>query len=210
MMRFLPRYVDVPVVASAAPVSRTKPRAKASVASRETRTTKGVSFRGFVTSFLRTPERSSTRPSSFPVSTFRTMPSSTFKAPTTDEVAFATVHRVRTRPRGRDRASGMHSQKMDLHRDVDGNSVPLFPQEFLRFAHELPHDLACRFHTLHPAYGFTCELTHGIDVACRRREERDGRETRHRDLDMGSPGADPPTDDVTLETFRRFDRGTED
>src|SRR5437016_945091 len=159
MMRFLPRYVDVSVVASAAPVRRTKPRAKASVASRETRTTKGVSFRGFVTSFLRTPERSSTRPSSSPVSTFRTMPSSTFKAPTTGE---------------------------------------------------LPHDFPCRCHTFHPAYAFTCELTHGIDVACRRCEERDGRETRHRDLGIGSPGADPPTDDVTLEAFGRFDRGTED
>src|SRR5947199_315027 len=33
---------------------------------------------------------------------------------------------------------------------------------------------------------------------------------RHRNLDMGIPGADPPTDDVTLEAFRRFDRGAED
>src|SRR5256885_2572531 len=85
-------------------------------------------------------------------------------------------------------------------------SVPLFLQELLRFAGKLPHDFPCRFHTLHPAYAFTCELTHCIDVAGRRREEREGREVRHRDLDMWSPGEDPPTDDVTLEAFRRFHR----
>src|SRR2546422_5020439 len=92
---------------------------------------------------------------------------------------------------------------------TDG-SVPLFPQELLCFAGELPYDLACRFHTFPPAYAFTGELTHCIDVACRCREEREGREMRHRDLDMGSPGADPPTDDVALESFRRFDRRAED
>src|SRR5436309_5137095 len=48
MIRFLPMYVDVSVVVSAAPVRRTKARAKASVASSEISTTKGVSFRGFV------------------------------------------------------------------------------------------------------------------------------------------------------------------
>src|SRR5438034_5881440 len=68
MIRFRPMYVDVSVVVSAAPVRRTKARAKASVASSEIRTTKGVSFRGFVTSFLRTPEKSSTLPWDSPVS----------------------------------------------------------------------------------------------------------------------------------------------
>src|SRR6266566_3444760 len=208
MIRFRPMYVDVSVVVSAAPVRRTKARAKASVASSEIRTTKGVSFRGFVTSFFRTPERSSTGSSLPPVPTFRTMPSSTFKAPTTDEAAFAILYRVRTRPCGH--PQGRVRRRWSLHRDVDGKSVPLFPQEFLRFAGELPHDLACRFHTLHPAYAFTRELTHGIDVACRCREERDGREMRHWDLDIGSPGADPPTDDVALESFGSFDRGAED
>src|SRR2546421_8928808 len=87
MIRFRPMYVDVSVVVSAAPVRRTKARAKASVASSEIRTTKGVSFRGFVTSFFRIPERSSTCSPLSPVSTFRTMPSSTFKPPTTDEAA---------------------------------------------------------------------------------------------------------------------------
>src|SRR5437773_6216155 len=68
MIRFRPMYVDVSVVVSAAPVRRTKARAKASVASSEIRTTKGVSFRGFLTSFLRTPEKSSTLPWDSPVS----------------------------------------------------------------------------------------------------------------------------------------------
>src|SRR5438309_4473723 len=68
MIRFRPMYVDVSVVVSAAPVRRTKARARASVASSEIRTTKGVSFRGFLTSFLRTPEKSSTLPWDSPVS----------------------------------------------------------------------------------------------------------------------------------------------
>src|SRR5438067_5619061 len=71
MIRFRPMYVDVSVVVSAAPVRRTKARARASVASSEIRTTKGVSFRGFVTSFLRTPEKSSTFPWDSPVSMAR-------------------------------------------------------------------------------------------------------------------------------------------
>src|SRR5947207_2952505 len=50
-------YVDVSVVVSAAPVRRTKARARASVASSEMRTPEGVSFRGFVTSSLSTAER---------------------------------------------------------------------------------------------------------------------------------------------------------
>src|SRR5437667_2137201 len=210
MIRFRPMYVEVSVVVSAAPVRRTKARAKASVASSEIRTTKGVSFRGFVTSFFRTPERSSTGSSLPPVPMFRTMPSSTFKTPTADESAFPTVVRVRTRPRGMIDPQGCVRRRWRLVGMSTEASVPLFLQELLRFAGELPHDFPCRFHTLHPAYGFTCELTHGIDVACRRCEEREGREMRHRDLDMGIPGADPPTDDVTLEAFRRFDRGAED
>src|SRR5213596_1827444 len=68
MIRFLPMYVDVSVVVSAAPVRRTKARARASVASSEMRTTKGVSFRGFVTSSLRTAEKSPTFPWDSPVS----------------------------------------------------------------------------------------------------------------------------------------------
>src|SRR5205823_12104069 len=68
MIRFRPMYVDVSVVVSAAPVRRTKVRARASVASSEMRTTKGVSFRGFVTSSLRTAEKSPTFPWDSPVS----------------------------------------------------------------------------------------------------------------------------------------------
>src|SRR5438876_927996 len=68
MIRFLPMYVDVSVVVSAAPVRRTKARAKASVASSEISTTKGVSFRGFVTSPLRISEKSPTFPWDSPVS----------------------------------------------------------------------------------------------------------------------------------------------
>src|SRR5437867_12669581 len=68
MIRFLPMYVDVSVVVSAAPVRRTKARARASVASSEMRTTKGVSFRGFVTSSLRISEKSPTFPWDSPVS----------------------------------------------------------------------------------------------------------------------------------------------
>src|SRR5438552_9865853 len=68
MIRFLPMYVDVSVVVSAAPVRRTKARAKASVASSEMSTTKGVSFRGFVTSPLRISEKSPTFPWDSPVS----------------------------------------------------------------------------------------------------------------------------------------------
>src|SRR5947208_15777760 len=68
MIRFRPMYVDVSVVVSAAPVRRTKARARASVASSEMRTTKGVSFRGFVTSSLRISEKSPTFPWDSPVS----------------------------------------------------------------------------------------------------------------------------------------------
>src|SRR6266480_5378800 len=68
MIRFRPMYVDVSVVVSAAPVRRTKVRARASVASSEMRTTKGVSFRGFVTSSLRTAEKSPTFAWDSPVS----------------------------------------------------------------------------------------------------------------------------------------------
>src|SRR5437667_2405466 len=68
MIRFLPMYVDVSVVVSAAPVRRTKARAKASVTSSEISTTKGVSFRGFVTSPLRISEKSPTFPWDSPVS----------------------------------------------------------------------------------------------------------------------------------------------
>src|SRR5207247_6114616 len=68
MIRFLPRYVDVSVVVSAAPVRRTKARARASVASSEMRTTNGVSFRGFETSSLRTAQKSPTFPWDSPVS----------------------------------------------------------------------------------------------------------------------------------------------
>src|SRR5207302_8989138 len=86
--------------------------------SSEIRTTKGVSFRGFVTSFFRTPERSSTCSPLSPVSTFRTMPSSTFKPPTTDGPAVATAYRVRTRPCGH--PQGCVRRRWSLHRDVDG------------------------------------------------------------------------------------------
>src|SRR5438309_5559547 len=68
MIRFLPVYVEGSVVVSAAPVRRTKARAKASVASSEISTTKGVSFRGFVTRPLRISEKSPTFPSDSPVS----------------------------------------------------------------------------------------------------------------------------------------------
>src|SRR5438105_14941446 len=68
LIRFLPMYVDVSVVVSAAPVRKTKARAKASVASSEISTTKGVSFQGFVTSPLRISEKSPTFPWDSPVS----------------------------------------------------------------------------------------------------------------------------------------------
>src|SRR5437660_12758326 len=88
-------------------------------------------------------------------------------------------------------------------------SVPLSPQELLRFAGELPYDVACRFHTLHPAYAFTCELTHCIDVACRCCVEREGGEERHWDLDIGSHGAHHHTVTVALVSFCRLGRGAE-
>src|SRR3989475_13285367 len=118
MIRFRPMYVEVSVVVSAAPVRRTNARARASVASNEIRTTKGVSFRGFVTSFFRTLERSSTGSYLPPVSTFRTMPSSTFKTSTTNEVASQRC----TAPEhgGGHDPQGCVRRRWRLHQDVDG------------------------------------------------------------------------------------------